>query len=180
VAKTPVALVSGANRGIGAEIASQLADDHGFLVLAGSRDISKIDETDSIRAVELDVASEASVEAARTQVESDPGRLDVLVNNAGIGGSYDGVAEYDWSALRAVAYAGSMLRDRGLAEEVVQDCCYRLLKKSRVYDLQRDGAKLLLRSVTNACISHNRQVRRTVDLNTWLESDDTPVHLVWV
>ena len=39
----PVALVSGANRGIGREIANQLARDHGFLVLAGARDPSTVE-----------------------------------------------------------------------------------------------------------------------------------------
>jgi NAD(P)-dependent dehydrogenase (short-subunit alcohol dehydrogenase family) len=95
VAERPVALVSGANRGIGAEIARQLAADHGYLVLAGSRDPSKIEETDSIRALELGVSSDASVEAARARVESDPAQLDVLVNNAGVYGSFDSVGEYD-------------------------------------------------------------------------------------
>ncbi len=62
------------------------------------------------------------------------------------------------TAGRAVAYARSLLRDPHDAEDVVQDCYCRLLAKADVYDLPRDGAKLLMRSVTNACI--NRRVRR--------------------
>ena len=65
MSEQPVALVSGANRGIGAEIARQLAEDHGFLVLAGARDPSKVDEGDGIRAIELDVADQGSGDAAR-------------------------------------------------------------------------------------------------------------------
>jgi NAD(P)-dependent dehydrogenase (short-subunit alcohol dehydrogenase family) len=91
----PVALVSGANRGIGREIARQLADDHGFLVLAGSRDPTRIDATDSSRAVQLDVSVQASVDAARAQVDSDPGRLDALINNAAIYGDSASVGDYD-------------------------------------------------------------------------------------
>jgi NAD(P)-dependent dehydrogenase (short-subunit alcohol dehydrogenase family) len=83
-----VALVSGANRGIGAEIARQLADDHGFLVIAGARDPSKVGETDLIRALELDVTDQATIDAARERIAADPGRLDVLVNNAGITGPW--------------------------------------------------------------------------------------------
>jgi NAD(P)-dependent dehydrogenase (short-subunit alcohol dehydrogenase family) len=91
----PAALVSGANRGIGEEIARQLAEEHGFLVFAGSRDPSKVEETDSIRAVQLDVTDQATVDAARERIESDPGRLDALVNNAGVYGEPIGVADYD-------------------------------------------------------------------------------------
>jgi NAD(P)-dependent dehydrogenase (short-subunit alcohol dehydrogenase family) len=90
-----VALVSGANRGIGQEIARQLAEDHDFLVLAGSRDPGKIAESDGIRAIQLDVTDEASVDAARAAIEADPGRLDALVNNAGVYGDPIGVIDYD-------------------------------------------------------------------------------------
>jgi RNA polymerase sigma-70 factor (ECF subfamily) len=57
-----------------------------------------------------------------------------------------------------MAYALSLLRDRHKAEDVVQDCYCRLLAKRNVYDLSRDGLKLLLKSITNACI--NQQTRR--------------------
>jgi NAD(P)-dependent dehydrogenase (short-subunit alcohol dehydrogenase family) len=91
----PVALVSGANRGIGREIARQLAGEHGYLVLAGSRDPAKVEETDSIRAVQLDITDQSSVDATRARVEDDPGRLDVLVNNAAIYGDPASAGEYD-------------------------------------------------------------------------------------
>ena len=95
MAERPVALVSGANRGIGEEIARQLAEDHGYLVLAGSRDPSKVDESGAVRALQLDVADQGSVDAARERIEGDPGQLDVLVNNAGIYGDHESVGEYD-------------------------------------------------------------------------------------
>jgi RNA polymerase sigma-70 factor (ECF subfamily) len=52
-----------------------------------------------------------------------------------------------------VAYARSLLRDPDKAEDVVQDCYCRLLAKADVYDLPRDGLKLLLTSISNACIN---------------------------
>jgi len=90
-----VALVSGANRGIGAQIARQLAADHGFVVFAGARDPDDVEETDGIIPIELDVTDQATVDAAQEQIGSDPGHLDVLVNNAGVYGDPIGVVDYD-------------------------------------------------------------------------------------
>ena len=102
MAEEPVALVSGANRGIGREIARQLAR-RGHYVLIGSRDPSAGErEAEQIAAegghvsvIELDVADEESVARAARDAERDPGRLDVLVNNAGIYGDPAGAADYD-------------------------------------------------------------------------------------
>jgi NAD(P)-dependent dehydrogenase (short-subunit alcohol dehydrogenase family) len=93
----PVALVSGASRGIGREIARLLAAEHRFAVLAGARDPDGAGEPDNeaIEWVQLDVADQASVDALAARIESDPGRLDALVNDAGVYGSPTGAADYD-------------------------------------------------------------------------------------
>lgn len=57
------------------------------------------------------------------------------------------------TAPHAVAYARSLLRNPHDAEEIVQDCYGRLLAKSAVYDLPRDGVKLLFTAISNACIN---------------------------
>jgi NAD(P)-dependent dehydrogenase (short-subunit alcohol dehydrogenase family) len=84
----PVALVTGANQGIGLQIAKDLAA-HGFTVLVGSRNFengqtaAKSVGADA-RAVQLDVTDQASITAAAKRIRSELGRLDVLVNNAAI------------------------------------------------------------------------------------------------
>jgi len=90
-----VALVSGSSRGIGAEIARELAADHGFLVYAGARNPEDVAEQDGVVPVRLDVIDQASVDAARDRIASEVGRLDSLVNNAGIYGDPVGAADYD-------------------------------------------------------------------------------------
>ena len=78
-----VALVTGASRGIGAAIAAQLAD-LGATVYAGARDPSDVG-TDH-HALPLDVTEEADIGNAIDHLRYEAERLDVLVNNAGIGG----------------------------------------------------------------------------------------------
>jgi NAD(P)-dependent dehydrogenase (short-subunit alcohol dehydrogenase family) len=90
-----VALVSGANRGIGAEIARELAADHGFLVYAGARDPDEVEAADGIEPLRLDVTDQSTIDAARDRTQSEAGRLDALVNNAGVYGDPIGAADYD-------------------------------------------------------------------------------------
>ena len=63
----------------------------------------------------------------------------------------------EYSLPRGLAYAKSLLGDGHVAEDVVHDCFCRLLAKRDVYDLPRDGFKLLLRSITNACVDRRRK-----------------------
>lgn len=84
----PVALVTGANQGIGLQIAKELTAK-GFTVLIGSRDIGRGEAAakeagpDAV-ALQLDVTDPASVAAAAGRVRLEYGRLDVLIQNAGI------------------------------------------------------------------------------------------------
>lgn len=84
----PVALVTGANQGIGLQIAKDLAA-HGFTVLVGSRNHERGEAAakevgPDAHALQLDVTDPASVGAAAERVGKDFGRLDVLIQNAAI------------------------------------------------------------------------------------------------
>lgn len=66
---------------------------------------------------------------------------------------------------RAVGYARALLRDPVAADDVVQDCYTRLIERADRYDLPRDGLKILLRSVTNACIDRRTRERVLLSLD---------------
>ena len=65
---------------------------------------------------------------------------------------------------RALAFATSLIRDRGQAEDVVHDCYVRLLGKAGTYDLPRDGTKILFKAIANACIDRNYRDRKVLSL----------------
>lgn len=86
-----IALVTGANKGLGREISRQLAAK-GVLVLMGARDggrgeraVSELRSQGlSIELIQIDVTSDTSVNEAAAEIDRRRGRLDILVNNAGI------------------------------------------------------------------------------------------------
>lgn len=89
--KDKVALITGANKGIGYEIARQLGS-RGATVLVAARDIKRgeeaanklrLNEIDA-RKIQLDVTDQRTIDSAAKQIESEFGKLDILVNNAGI------------------------------------------------------------------------------------------------
>ena len=86
-----IALITGANKGIGLETARQLAREK-MTVLVGARDQKKGEEAVAelrkegldAQVLEIDVSKSESIRKAAAQVEKEFGRLDVLVNNAGV------------------------------------------------------------------------------------------------
>jgi NAD(P)-dependent dehydrogenase (short-subunit alcohol dehydrogenase family) len=90
--KNKVALITGANKGIGLETARQLGRDHGFTVLVGARDATRgevaaqalRDKGLDAHFLLLDVTDTSSIEAAARHVTEKFGHIDVLVNNAGV------------------------------------------------------------------------------------------------
>jgi NAD(P)-dependent dehydrogenase (short-subunit alcohol dehydrogenase family) len=97
-----VALITGANRGLGREVVRQLAE-RGHRVLLSARDPERASAEarevaaqtgGEVRPLQLDVADPGSIARAAAEIERDPGELDVLVNNAGVGTDF-GVAGVD-------------------------------------------------------------------------------------
>jgi NAD(P)-dependent dehydrogenase (short-subunit alcohol dehydrogenase family) len=89
-----VTLITGANKGIGFETARHLLAV-GHVVYLGARDVERGQQAAAAldaRFVQLDVTDDASVHSALAAIDAAEGRLDVLVNNAGIlgDGALDG------------------------------------------------------------------------------------------
>jgi NAD(P)-dependent dehydrogenase (short-subunit alcohol dehydrogenase family) len=92
-----IALVTGANKGIGLEIARQLRDA-GVLVIVGARDLNRGRKAtrqlaaggEPLQVVQIDLTDEATISAAAADIDARHGRLDILVNNAGIVDAADG------------------------------------------------------------------------------------------
>src|SRR2546421_7495024 len=86
-----IALITGANKGIGFETARQLGRQD-ITVLIGARDLAKGEtaakelsaEGLEARAIQIDVSRDESIRSAAAEVEREFGRLDILVNNAGV------------------------------------------------------------------------------------------------
>lgn len=78
-------------------------------------------------------------------------------------------------APRAAAYARSLVRTPDRADDVVQECLYRLLRRASDYDLERDGVRLLFRAITNLCINRATRERELLSLGSGGDDDAAEV-----
>ncbi|MEV4313809.1 SDR family oxidoreductase [Actinocrispum sp. NPDC049592] len=122
-----VALVTGGNKGIGREIVRGLAA-RGLTVYLGARDprrgqtaVAEL-ASENIRFVQLDVTSETSVRAAIDTIETAAGRLDVLVNNAGV--------MLDWGTPATAALLRETFEVNVFGVVTVTSACLPLLRRS--------------------------------------------------
>lgn len=69
-------------------------------------------------------------------------------------------------APRALVFARSLLSDAIRADDVVQECLYRLLRHAAEYDLERDGVRLLFRAITNLSINVTTREKGLASLDT--------------
>lgn len=108
-----IALITGANKGLGLEMARQLGQQ-GITILLAARDLAKGEaaaqtlksEGIDAQAIQLDVVNPDHIAAVTAQIEEDFGHLDILINNAGV--MNDGS---DWSANSTPTISAQALRD---------------------------------------------------------------------
>jgi NAD(P)-dependent dehydrogenase (short-subunit alcohol dehydrogenase family) len=89
-----IALITGANKGIGFEVARQLSQ-MGIHVLLGSRDESRgkkaveqlLSENLPVSLIQIDVTNQSTIDAAVTEITNKYGHLDILINNSGVYGN---------------------------------------------------------------------------------------------
>ena len=115
-----IALVTGANQGVGFQVAKELVA-HGVTVLLGARDLAR-GEAAATRIgagavpVRIDLTDDASIAAAADRIRNDHGRLDLLVNNAGISRAHPGRGIPDEDADRNLASRVSITEMRAVWE----------------------------------------------------------------
>jgi carbonyl reductase 1 len=161
------ALITGANRGIGQQLARMLATE-GWDVLVGARDADKgrsaaarlrKDTGGRLKAVELDVTSDASVATAAQKLRDGAIKLDALVNNAGIyrgGGVAPTIETNFFGPLRTTLGLLPLLRDgatitnvtSGLGELANLDAAHRRLLSDPT--LTRDALAALMHEFVRA------------------------------
>lgn len=163
-----VALVTGGGRGLGAAIARALAAQGAAVVIAGRDEATLAAALPALRQTSprstcwpADVASEASVEALAGRIDAEFGRIDVLVNNAGINPYYkapEKTALSEWQEIIAVNLTGVFLCCRVFGERMLAQGAGSIvnvtsiaghvgLPKSAAYCAAKGGVELLTRSL---------------------------------
>ena len=115
-----IALVTGANQGVGKRVAEELVAN-GVTVFVGSRDLARGESAAAeigtgATAIQLDVTDNASIAAARDRIRAEFGRLDLLVNNAGISNTRRGDVSIEDYAKASQASTASLDEIRAVWE----------------------------------------------------------------
>ncbi|GMA57367.1 NAD(P)-dependent dehydrogenase (short-subunit alcohol dehydrogenase family) [Alicyclobacillus sacchari] len=158
-----IALVTGASRGIGRGLARHLAAA-GATVIAAGRDANALESLASeggdragvIEPLLLDVRSVANIRRAFSVIDGKYGRLDVLVNNAGLGYNHDAidVTEEDWDEMMAVNMKGVFFCSQEAAKLMMRQNKGRIIQMSSqagivgierhaVYSASKGGVNML-------------------------------------
>jgi NAD(P)-dependent dehydrogenase (short-subunit alcohol dehydrogenase family) len=155
--KDRVAIVTGGGRGIGKAISTAFASEGATVVIA-ARTSSRIDDTveeiksggGRAKAIQTDLSDEKQVQRLVAQTINDYGRVDVLVNNSGIGGPTVNVVDLrleDWNEVLTVNLTGSML----CAREVLKDMIAR--RKGNIINIGSDGGRFGYPMRSPYCVS---------------------------
>ncbi|KAK8916586.1 (+)-neomenthol dehydrogenase [Platanthera zijinensis] len=160
-----VAVVTGANRGIGLEISRQLAA-HGLRVVMASRDsergrrAAEILQNDglNVKSYQLDVSDRASVESFSKEIVTDYGGIDILINNAGV--------NFNKGSENSIEFAQKVMETNYFGTKRITEAMIPVMKPS-VY-----GARILNVSSRLGRINGRRNRLGDADLREKLMADE--------
>ena len=127
--KDKVAIITGGGFGIGKAITLAFADE-GAIVVVASRNLTNLEQVvneikskgGQATAIETDVSNEKQAQEMVSRTLREYGRIDILVNNSGIGGPTAGVVDMkldDWNETLAVDLTGAMLCSREVLKDMI-------------------------------------------------------------
>jgi 3-oxoacyl-[acyl-carrier protein] reductase len=166
-----VSLVTGASRGIGLAIARTLAAE-GALVVLGARDAARLDEAVAgiaaaggrAEALALDVADRGSVEAAVASVLSAHGRVDHLVNNAGV--TRDNLLvrmkDEEWAGVLATNLTGTFLCTQAVLRPMLKQRAGRIVSVTSVVGLGGNAGQANYAASKAGVVGFTKSVAREV------------------
>jgi 3-oxoacyl-[acyl-carrier protein] reductase len=166
-----ISLVTGASRGIGRAIAKALAAE-GAQVVLGARDTAKLADAVAeitgaggrAQALALDVADRSSVEAAMAQVLSAHGRLDHLVNNAGV--ARDNLLlrmkDEEWQQVLATNLTGVFLCTQAALKPMVRQRSGRIVSITSVVGLGGNAGQANYAASKAGIVGFTKSVAREV------------------
>ena len=159
-----VALVTGASRGIGRDLASAIAQA-GATTVAGVRDL--VDRPDGLDAVTIDLRDLVSIRTAVDSVVERHGGIDVLVNNAGIGTNHDALdaTEEEWDEVLDVNLKGLFFACQAAGRHMVRRGYGRIvnmssqaghvgIRRHAAYSASKGGVELLTKVLALEWGSH--------------------------
>lgn len=160
-----VALVTGASRGIGHDLVLALAGA-GAIVAAGAREADDLaglmaevaERGGRAFPVELDVTDQRSIDRAVKRALESHGRIDVLVNNAGLGANHDAldITQTDWDEMMNVNLRGLFFVTQAVGRGMVERGYGRVIslssqaglvgiRRHAVYSASKGGVNMLTR-----------------------------------
>jgi NAD(P)-dependent dehydrogenase (short-subunit alcohol dehydrogenase family) len=187
-----VAIVSGASRGIGRDLARALAAC-GALVLAGVREAAadvawEAPGSGRVQPLPLDVTDIPALRAAVDAVVAEHGHIDVLVNNAGLGANHDAVdvTEADWDSMMAVNLRGVFFLSQAVGRHMISRGYGRIvnissqaglvgIRRHAVYSASKGGVNMLTRVLALEWAPHGITVNAVAP--TWIYTPGTAERL---
>jgi 3-oxoacyl-[acyl-carrier protein] reductase len=166
-----VSLVTGASRGIGRAIAKALAAE-GAKVVLGARDTARLEEAvaeiraagDEAESLALDVADRASVEAAFETLVKAHGRLDHLVNNAGV--THDNLLlrmkDEEWQQVLATNLTGAFLCTQAALRPMLKQRSGRIVNITSVVGLVGNAGQANYAASKAGLVGFTKSVAREV------------------